>query len=217
MRNWSRSLILGFVLALFGGCAEPGANTRGVYMLLDTSGTYTQELEKAEQIINFVLAKLNPGDSFTVARINTGSFTEKNIVAKVILDDRPSRANQEKRLFSEQVNRFVKGVEPSQYTDITGGLLQAAEFLAETGAARKTILVFSDLEEDLAADYERDIPLEMDDVEAIALNVTKLRSDNLDPRRYMDRLAEWQQKVQDGGGSWRVVNDLERLDSILAD
>ena len=64
----------------------PAASTRGVYMLIDTSGTYTGELNKAEAIINFVLAKLNPGDSFAVASINTGSFTEKDIIDKVTFD-----------------------------------------------------------------------------------------------------------------------------------
>ena len=41
----------------------------GVYMLIDTSGTYTKELEKAQQIINVTLAKLYPGDSFAVDRL----------------------------------------------------------------------------------------------------------------------------------------------------
>ena len=50
----------------------------------------------------------------------------------------------------------------------------------------------------------------------VALNVTKLRSDNVDPREYMKRLEYWKKRTEGGGGSWRVVNDLERLDSILA-
>ena len=40
-------------------------------------------------------------------------------------------------------------VKPAAYTDITGGLLQAVEFLNEKDPGRKTILIFSDLEEDL--------------------------------------------------------------------
>jgi len=63
---------------------------RGVYLLLDTSGTYTQELTKAQQLINYMLAMLEPGDTFAVARIDSGSFSEKDIVAKVVLDGRPS-------------------------------------------------------------------------------------------------------------------------------
>ncbi|MFQ5581943.1 MAG: VWA domain-containing protein [Mariprofundaceae bacterium] len=203
--------------ATLSACSDPGPQNRGVYMLLDTSGTYTQELIKAQHIINFTLAKLDPTDSFAVASIDTGSFSEKDIVAKVSFDDRPSRANQQKRQFRERVDGFVKKVKPSPYTDITGGLLQAVEFLNETGAGKKTILIFSDLKEELRKGYVRDIPLQLDGFDVVALNVTKLRSDNVDPREYMDRLEFWQGRVESGHGSWRVVNDLERLEPILAD
>ena len=49
----------------------------------------------------------------------------------------------------------------------------------------------------------------------MALNVTKLRSDNVDPREYLNRLEAWQQRVESGGGKWRVINDMDRLDRIL--
>ena len=200
----------------FQGCSQTNvAATRGVYMLVDTSGTYTKELEKAETIISFVLAKLNPGDSFALARINTGSFTEKDIVAKVSFDDRPSMANTQKRRFHETIDRFIKGVQSSAYTDVTGGLLQAVEYLNEKNPGHKTILIFSDLKEELDKGYVRDIPLHLQDVDVVALNVTKLRSDNIDPREYMARLEMWRKRVEAGGGHWRVINDLERLDHLL--
>ena len=31
----------------------------------------------------------------------------------------------------------------------------------------------------------------------------------------MTRLEDWQRRVEDGGGAWRVVNDFDRLDRIL--
>ena len=34
-------------------------------------------------LINYLLGTLQPGDSLAVARIDTGSFSEKDIVAKV--------------------------------------------------------------------------------------------------------------------------------------
>ncbi|MBW1643769.1 MAG: VWA domain-containing protein, partial [Deltaproteobacteria bacterium] len=49
----------------------------------------------------------------------------------------------------------------------------------------------------------------------IALNVTKLRTDNIDPREYFKRVEAWRERVEQGGGSWKVLNDLERLDLIL--
>ena len=48
--------------------------------------------------------------------------------------------------------------------------------------------IFSDLKEDLEAGYVRDIAVPLAGFEVVALNVTKLRSDNVDPRRYLDRL-----------------------------
>ena len=68
---------------------------------------------------------------FAVARIDTGSFSEKDIVAKVTFDDRPSMANQQKREFQKRVDDFVRTVKPASYTDITGGILQATEYLNE--------------------------------------------------------------------------------------
>jgi hypothetical protein len=187
----------------------------GVYMLLDTSGTYNEELNKAEQIIRFTLSKLDAADSFAVARIDTGSFSEKDIVAKASFDDRPSAVNRQKRLFAQQVSEFVDTADSSPYTDITGGLLQAVEFLNEKGTGNKTILIFSDLKEDLEAGYIRDIDVELEGFDVIALNVTKLRSDNIDPREYLGRLQEWQGRVEKTGGQWRVINDLDGLEGLL--
>ncbi len=206
------SLAISLVLT---GCSEPGPQNRGVYMLLDTSGTYTEELEKAQQIINVILARLNPEDSFAVARIDTGSFSEKDIIAKVSFDDRPSMTNQQKRKFRDAVDAFVNGAKPAPYTDITGGVLQAIEYLNEKNTGRNTILIFSDLKEDLREGYVRDIPLQLNGYDVVALNVTKLRSDNVDPREYLDRLEYWQNRVESGGGTWRVINDMDRLERIL--
>lgn len=194
------------------GCGEPEPNTRGVYMLMDTSGTYSGELEKAQQIINVVLTRLDTGDSFAVARIDTGSFSEKDIIAKATFDERPSLANREKRQFRELVDVFVDGIKPASYTDITGGVLQAAEYLEEKGTGRKVIIIFSDLAEDLKEGYVRDIPLDLDGFEVVALNVTKLRSDNIDPRDYIQRLEDWKVRIEASGGRWTVINDLDRLD-----
>lgn len=200
---------------LVASCAQPLPRNTGVYLLLDTSGTYTEQLEKAEQIINYTLTRLEGNDSFAVARIDTGSFSERDIVAKVTLDDRPSAANGQKRIFSETVHSFLNGVEPASNTDITGGMLQAVEFLNEKAPGRKTIFLFSDLKEDLQPGYVRDIPIPLDGFEVVALNVTKLTSDNLDPREYLDRLDSWKARVEREGGSWRVINDLDRLERLL--
>lgn len=212
----SRLVLLAMFFVLPLGCSAPDQPTnRGVYMLLDTSGTYTEELNKARQIVVYLLTRLDSGDALAVARIDTGSFSEKDIVAKIIFDDRPSAANQQKRVFLEQIDAFIKETRSSAYTDITGGLLQAEEYLTEHHVGDKTILVFSDMKEELPKGYNRAIDLTLDGVEVVAVNVTKLRSDNVDPKEYMDRLSVWQGKVESGGGDWRVINDLDRLGQLL--
>ncbi|SHF11760.1 von Willebrand factor type A domain-containing protein [Microbulbifer donghaiensis] len=215
MNNPIKHLIVLAGAVLLVACGEPVARNQGVYMLIDTSGTYTQELDKAQQVINYTLAKMNPGDTFAVASINTGSFSEKNIKAKVTFDDRPSVTNRQKQAFQQSIQQFVDETQPAAFTDITGGLLQAVEYLNEKEPGRKTILIFSDLKEELKEGYNRDVPLQLDGFSLVALNVTKLRSDNLDPNEYLGRLQQWQSRVEASGGSWRVVNDLERLEKVL--
>ena len=206
---------LAVVLILQGCTTEAIPKNRGVYLLMDTSGTYTKELNNAQKLINVILVKLEPSDSFAVGRIDTGSFSEKDIIAKMTFDDRPSQANQQKRRFRETVDRFVKKVKSSKYTDITGGVLQAIEYLNEKGTGRKHILIYSDLKEELPNGYVRDLPLQLEGFDVVALNVTKLRSDNVDPREYLNRLEDWQRRVEEGGGTWRVINDMDRLERIL--
>lgn len=204
------------VCALLASCSvETQPGNSGVYMLIDTSGTYREEIQKAEQIIRYTLSRLDATDSFAVARIDTGSFSEKDIVAKITFDDRPSAMNQQKRLFAEQIRTFVDDSTSSPYTDISGGLLQAIEYLNEKAPGAKTVLIFSDLKEDLEDGYIRDLDFQLDGFDIIALNVTKLRSDNVDPREYLTRLDQWQAKVETSGGNWRVINDLDGLEGLL--
>jgi len=210
-----RFWLIGFLI-LLTGCSQQSNRAKGVYMLLDTSGTYAVELNKARLIINYLLGTLQPGDTMAVGCIDTGSFSEKDIIAKVTFDVRPSVANNQKRAFKNKVSSFVTGVRQSRYTDISGGLLQAIEYLNESGSATKYILVFSDLQEELAQGYVRDVPFELSGFHIIALNVTKLRADNQDPKIYLARVENWREKAEKGGGTWRVINDLERLDNILA-
>ena len=206
-----------FSLLLVSGCPDTTSHSQGVYMLLDSSGTYKKEIKRAQAIINYLLGTLQPGDSLAVARIDSASFSEKDIISKMTFDRRPSMTNQQKRLFKQKVDEFVAKVKGSAYTDITGGVLQAVEYLNETGAGKKHILIFSDLKEELVKGHVRDFPIQLSGCKVVALNVTKLRSDNVDPREYYKRVDQWKERVEAGGGHWRVINDLERLESILAD
>jgi uncharacterized protein with von Willebrand factor type A (vWA) domain len=199
------------------GCADQRNHAQAVYVLVDTSGTYAQEAGKARLIINYLLGTLQSGDSLAVARVQSRSFSEKDIIAKVMFDQRPTQANAQKRAFREKTDAYLRAVKGSAYTDITGAMIQGAEFLNETGAGRKTILIFSDMQEELDKVTVRNFPISLKNIRVIAVNVTKLNTDNIDPRRYLGRLEVWQKRVESAGASeWKVINDLDRLDAIFA-
>jgi hypothetical protein len=211
-----RFLVL-LCVALLSGCGDSRNHAQAVYVLIDTSGTYAQESAKAQVVVNYLLGTLQPGDSLAVARVESRSFSEKDIVAKATFDRRPSQANAQKRAFRDTTEGFLKSVKQSRYTDITGGLMQGAEFLNETGAGTKTIVVFSDMQEELDKVTVRDIPVNLKSIRVVAVNVVKLKTDNIDPRRYFGRLEAWQKRVQGAGAAeWRVINDLERLEAIFS-
>ena len=208
---------LAVLAAGLAGCGDQRNHAQAVYVLIDTSGTYAQESAKAQLIINYLLGTLQPGDSLAVARVESRSFSEKDIIAKATFDVRPSQANAQKRAFRDATDGFLKSVKQSRYTDISGGLMQGAEFLNETGAGTKTIVVFSDMQEELDKITQREMPMNLKRIRVVAVNVVKLNTDNIDPRRYFGRLEAWQKRVTAAGASeWRVINDLERLDAIFS-
>jgi hypothetical protein len=204
-------------VAGIAACADSRLHAQAVYLLIDTSGTYVQEIEKVQQVINYLLGTLNEGDSLAVARVKSRSFSEKDIVAKATFGKDPIQANAQKRAFKERTAALRQlGKTGSAYTDITGGILQAAEFLNETGAGRRTILIFSDMQEELDTKTIRDVPLNLNGIQVVALNVTKLATDNVDPRRYLSRLEWWEKRVRDAGAkNWRMINNLEHLERVL--
>ena len=198
------------------GCGDPRSHAQGVFMLVDTSGTYAREAGKALQIVNYLLGTLQPGDSLAVARVESRSFSEKDIIAKATFDTRPSQANAQKRAFRDRIEASFQAVAGSRYTDITGGLIQAAEFLNEGGAGTRTVIIFSDMQEELDKVTVRSFPISLKNIRVIAVNVVKLRTDNVDPRLYLGRLDQWKARVEKAGAAeWRVVNDLDHLDRIL--
>ena len=202
--------LLLFAALFIGACGDSRMHSQAVYMLVDTSGSYAKQVNKAAKVVNYLLATLNPGDSLAVAKVETRSFTEKDIVAKVTFDKRPSQSIEQKRAFKAKIDTFAKDVHGSAYTDITGALIQGAEYLDETKAGYKTIVIFSDMQEELGKGTVRDFPIDLKGIRIVALNVSKLGTDNADPRLYLDRLAHWEARVRKAGATdWVVVNDLE--------
>ncbi len=208
------AVLLSLSLSGLQGCSEP-VEKKAVYVLVDTSGTYSKQFDKVKTVLRYLLGSLQPGESLALAQIDSESFNEKDIIARMTFDLRPSMANSQKRAFLESVDKFSKNIRPSRYTDITGGILQAIEYLNETQAGKRTIIVFSDLKEEIKKGQVRDFPISFNGIHVVAINVTKLKSDSVDPREYQKRVDEWTKRVEQGGGSWKLINDLNNLGKII--
>ena len=199
------------------GCTDSRNHGRAIFVLVDTSGTYVQEVDKAQRVVDYLIGRLNPGDSLAIARVKSRSFSEKEIIAKATFTKDPLALNEQKLAFRKRVGSLRDATQGgTAYTDITGGVLQAAEYLNETGAGHKTIIVFSDMQEELDKQTKRDVPMNLAGIQVVALNVTKLKTDNADPTRYYSRLEWWEQRTKQAGASrWRVINDIEHLERIF--
>ncbi len=207
-----------FALLMLSGCREPQpplSHSQGIYMLLDTSDISAFELKKAQALSNYILGSLNPADSFAVAPLGSQSVQEKTSIHQITFAKRPSVATNQKRVFAHKVDSFLKKRPQSPGPDIAGGLLLAVEWLSQTKAGKKKILIFSDMKEEGSAGPPGELQIPLQGFTVIALNVTTLRSDNTDPRDYLDRLNGWRLQVENGGGTWLLINDLTRLEPVI--
>jgi hypothetical protein len=212
--------IFGVLAALAGLACNDGMQYRqAVAVLVDVSGTYTDQAPEVARILKReVLPTLVPGDALLLVRIDSQSYEKSNLETLVTLDARPSKANAEKLALAKRLDAFAAGVVKSEYTDIRGALMLAAEYLREIPAGSRVILVFSDMNEDLPNGTTRELEAqEFADIDVVAVNVKRLQADNADPQLFRGRLASWQERVlSHGADGWREVLDAGQLPVHLA-
>ena len=205
-------------VALSLSCTSGAQYAHAVCALVDVSGTYAdQKAEVVEVIRKGLLPRLTPGDSLFIIRIDDESYRKQNVEATVKLDVRPSRANAQKLAFASQLEEFARRPIRTQHTDIRGAMMLGAEYLRESGAGRRTMVVFSDLEEDLPRGVKRELaPDELKGVHVVAMNVKRLAADNADPSAYRQRVSGWEKQVTShGAADFKVVLEPEKLAEML--
>ena len=140
-----------FALALLSlSCSDGTTYRQAVALLVDVSGTYTDQAGEVGNIVKReILPSLLPGGTLMLVRIDSQSYEKSNLEALVTLDSRPSRANAEKLAFAGKLDAFAQGTQRAEYTDIPGAMMLAAEYLREIEAGSRVILVFSDMQTDL--------------------------------------------------------------------
>lgn len=193
-----------------GGCSDNKQYETAICALADISGTYAQEKKSMVNIIKAgILPKLMPGDSLYLITIDSSSYDEQDIKAKLTLDYRPSQANNQRLEFSKTLDDFVREKTKSRYTDISGAMMLCAGQLKKTLAGTQLMFVFSDMKEELKPGLKRSFNEdEFVNIDIAAMNVIKLNADNLDPQKYRSRMAKWDKRVMaHSAKSWTA--DLE--------
>jgi hypothetical protein len=210
------ALLLAVLLA--ASCTSGTQYSQAIVALVDVSGTYADQRPEVVSVIRKgVLPKLTPGDTLIVIRIDSESYKKANVEASVTLDPRPSKANAQKLALASTLDEFSHKPLRSAHTDIRGAMMLAAEYLRETNAGRRTMVIFSDLEEDLPRGVKREMaPDELKGVRVLAMNVKRLGPDNANPTAYRARLASWQKQLtQHGAREFKVVLEPEKLADLL--
>jgi len=201
-------------------CSDARDYSQAVAVLIDVSGTYADQTPEVARIVKReILPALVPGDTIAIVRIDSESYKKQNVEALVTLDNRPSHANAQKLELAKKLDAFAARGERSQYTDIPGAMMLAAEYLHETGAKSRAIVLFSDMQSDLPPGAKRHFgEHEFEGVRIVALNVKQLARDNANPDVLRGRLASWEQEVTHAGaGGFTTFLDAEKLGSFLAD
>lgn len=206
--------LLMLLVMLSSACSGQNGK-RAVYVLVDIPVSTDEEFDSMRSVIRHLLAKLRPGESLALARINGESFTDENIVARISFDPRPSKANAQKRAFLVAVDELGQKMQSSTFTDMTGGLLQAVEYLNESGTEKKYILMLSDLEEEVRYQQVQDFPVNFNGAQMLVMHPFVLSGGSIDSKQYLLRIDHWRARVEAGNGSWREVDSLDRLDLLL--
>ncbi len=198
------------------GCTS-STDERAAVVLIDISSEYAAEVDKAQGLTRSLLAQMGSGDSLAVAFIDNTSYSDRNFIARAHFGDRPSVVTDQKRKLHAELQSFLEGFSvPSAHSDITGGVMLSRDFLQDTEAQQKQLFLLSNLQEDLPPRLDRGGALELDGIEVVAVNVTREQRDNIDPANYRQRLNRWQQRVTDSGGDWRVLDQVDQLEQVLA-
>jgi len=186
--------------------------------LMDISGTYAGEKSSVVNIIKAgIVPEMIPGDSLFFVKIDSNSYAEENLVTKLTLDYRPTKANSQKLAVAEKLDDFGKGNAKSRLTDISGALMLCSDYLKSTQSGTQVMFVFSDMKEELPSGVVRKFADdEFDGMDIVAMNVIKLNDDSSNPEVYRKRLKNWNKRIIDSGArSWNTLIDATKIQEFI--
>jgi hypothetical protein len=218
MRKIIKISIAATSLMLSVGCSDSKLYETAMCALIDVSGTYAHEKANVVRTIKAgLLPGLEPGDSLFFITIDSNSYNEEDLRAKVTLDYIPSKANEQTLAFAGTLDEFAKGDLRSGHTDISGAMMLCSDYLKNTGSGNRSIIIFSDMREELAPGLKREFrPNEFEGTDIAALNVIKLNKDTTDPEIYRQRMSDWDKRVMAAGAkSWTLILDATKIPEYI--
>jgi len=216
----SRLTALALLLAWLplSGCSDERRYDQAIGVLIDVSGTYADERRETVRVVKReVLPHMLPGDTLLVTRIDSESYDREDVLALLTLDRRPSHANAQKLEMARLLDAFAADATRAAHTDIPGAIMLASEYLEETGAGSRVMLIFSDMQEDLPGAASRQLEAdELAGTRVVAMNVKRLGSDQADPSVFRGRLEGWGERLAAAGAAeWRTLLDPTKLPAYL--
>ncbi len=202
------------LLTLFLGllaCSGERHN-RSVYVLVDFTDISETQQQELKQVMLFLLAKLQPGESLALARIDSRHTDEKDVLARMTFDQRPSIANSQKRAFIRLMDN-LDGRADSEKVDITGSILRALEYLNGTPAGQRYILLFSDLNEEQKNGRTKDFPISFNNARVVTVHA--IDESMSETEQFNKRLEYWRARVEQGGGTLKHIEQPGQIEAVL--
>ncbi len=206
------------MVSVVAACTDSKQYETSFCALVDISGTYSSEKGSVVNIIKAgILPEMIPGDSLYFITIDSNSYTKDNLITKLTLDYRPTKANQQKFTLSKKLDKFASGNAKSRLTDISGAMMLCSDYLKEAQSGTQVMFVFSDMFEELPAGVVRKFAYdEFSGIDVAAMNVIKLNKDSSNPEVYRNRLKDWDERVVgSGANSWTTLLDATKIQEFI--
>jgi len=219
MHTTIKNVLLAVTLATaVAGCTDSRQYETSFCSLVDVSGTYAGEKSSVVNTVKAgIVPQMIPGDSLFFVKIDSNSYSEENLITKLTLDYRPTRANSQKLAVARRLDDFGKGKARSNLTDISGALMLCSDYLKASQSGTKVVFVFSDMNEELPTGVVRKFANdEFDGIDIVAMNIIKLNKDSVNPEVYRKRLEQWHQRaITSGARSWNTLIDVTKIQEYI--
>lgn len=181
-------------------------------LLIDITGSFNKWRPAAVDAGRRVIAGLRAGDCLVVRTIGSRSFDDAALpVVRLPISNRPIDPAMQRRvaqLKAQAMTRLeaVRHMPPAGFTDIWGAVLAAGETLAAVQVGDRSLLIYSDLEDNVGL-KANSVPLRLDGVRVTAAFIPRQG----DPAAFRRRIGRWATAFQEAGAASVFLYDTNLL------